>query len=135
MQNGFRSGCLLSPSSPICNLPRCVVGNTDEGFPAWSRGLTQKWQNQDFSCYLPIASSDCVCVIRIFYMMNSFLMDPVACRKKPVKERSYLKWFTFINKRAATTEALLDSYGLHLQTQPSLCRSHPSSASISSSFA
>lgn len=65
-------------------------------------------------------------------MMNSFPNGPSSMQEE-TSQRSYLKWFTFINKRAATTEALLDSYGLHLQTQ--LCRSHPSSASISSSFA
>lgn len=46
-----------------------------------------------------LTSAQRVCVIIIFYMMNSLLNGPISVRKKPVIERSHLKWFAVLNNR------------------------------------
>lgn len=114
-----------------CDLTHCVDGESFVLRVKWTNmEINNQIRNSTFTC----TEWECLCHYNIKTWWILSLMGPLACRKKPVIERSYLKWFAVINKRPVTSEEQWDSYWLiHLQTQPSLCRSAPSCLTISSS--
>lgn len=112
-------------SSPLADLrtPLCWRELRVAGVPlAGSSELTREWLKQENSTLTRVRCETCLCHYFTWWILS--LMDPLACRKKPVVQRSYLKWFAVINKRAETSEEASDSYWLmHSQTRPSLRRS------------